>query len=420
MKKLFIFIFILIISVIAHETAALKNYKVAVGVIVLIATVGTAYQMTLAPIFWLFSKLKNKQDAKKSEKMDKEELGYDNTQEEHAHDSEENKHIKTNKTKNCTESILDHKEPLDGDLYKIAIARIPNNQDLSDPICANGGVVDGGRIDLGIIHTVSLDIPWYIGYSEGKILAEGEDLETVAHDALVQTGSKINLSAEEISELEKIVSIQDDADYYLDEESWEYSLGECGEINAGPECLGGVIINVTPYYSTNVTLVGDYGESDDEPCDSHEFCGILKTNASHSSESLDETSELCDDEAREPIDLYKEDWLGEDLEVWLDSVEDTGLWKLKAGESMIHGKSKISIKCLDVDLIPHHDDDTMKIKKSTYQFSKEKLDSFTMTYHNVIDSEGNVEEKVVYYSDDDGNNLPLHNFHWSKWEKSFK
>lgn len=180
MKKLFIFIFILIISVIAHETAALKNYKVALGVIVLIATVGTAYQMTLAPIFWFFGKLKNKQDSKKSENIDKKELVYDNAQEKNFNDSKENKHMETNKTKNCAESTLDHNEPLDGDLDKITTARIPDNQALSDPICANDGVVEGGPSI--IINRVKQELEC----SGGKTIFISEDVSKKIRENLMQ------------------------------------------------------------------------------------------------------------------------------------------------------------------------------------------------------------------------------------------
>jgi len=168
-------------------------------------------------------------------------------------------------------------ETIDGNLYKITIMRIPADQNFDDPLSAVNGYVEAPDFAVGIIHTEKDDESWFIAFSEGNLVAEGDDLEDVANNALVLAKKKLELTNKEVSELLQIFSIQDDADYALDEVLWKYTLGNCGEVTLDENFVGGIIVNVTPYYSATISLDGKWGEaSDDDDCEeNHEFCGAL-------------------------------------------------------------------------------------------------------------------------------------------------
>ena len=76
-----------------------------------------------------------------------------------------------------------------------------------------------------------------------------------------------------------MLNIQDDADYQLDEDFWTYSLGEGGELLLNEKFVGGIVVNVDPYYSCIIKLEGAYPEVDfNAVSDEHEFCGVLVIN----------------------------------------------------------------------------------------------------------------------------------------------
>ena len=120
--------------------------------------------------------------------------------------------------------------------------------------------------------------------------------------------------------------------------------------------------------------------------------------------------------------LYEQDWLGEELENWLDNVEDSNLWDLKAGDSSTHGKKKVSIKCVEDNTHPHPDEpENPEVKRRIvkYALSLKGAEDILIEYELDLDDEDSVFEKAAFYSDDDGNDTPLQNFTWDKWSKAF-
>jgi hypothetical protein len=125
-------------------------------------------------------------------------------------------------------------------------------------------------------------------------------------------------------------------------------------------------------------------------------------------------------------DLYKQDWLGESLEVWLDKIEDTGLWSLQTGEEKVFGKRKVLIKCTSNEVLDHPSATGMKLNRLKYVLKLKNAEDIELCYENTIDpvdlepgSIGGPEEKCCYFNDADNNKFPSHNFTWSKWERAF-
>jgi len=176
---------------------------------------------------------------------------------------------------------MDNGETIEnGNLYKISVMRIPENQDFDDPLSANNGHVEGDVFIVGMIHTQAEDgDSYYIAYSNEKILSESYDLYDLSKQVIKALGKQFELNENEIRDLTQILSIQDDADYDLDPDSWVTSLGDGGEVWCDEDFVNGLIVNVTPYYSTEIGLSGTAGEADDDACvEGHEFCGARKTN----------------------------------------------------------------------------------------------------------------------------------------------
>mgnify|MGYP001372314590 CR=1 FL=1 len=81
--------------------------------------------------------------------------------------------------------------------------------------------------------------------------------------------------------LYQIISIQDDADYDLDEQ-WEYSLGQ-DEISCPAGATGKLIISVTPYYSADVASPSDVAarppkvnNANESICEEHMLVAIFQ------------------------------------------------------------------------------------------------------------------------------------------------
>jgi hypothetical protein len=170
-----------------------------------------------------------------------------------------------------------------GNLFKISILRIPQDQDFADPLSAVNGYVSGAPFCVGMTHTSKDDLSYYVAVSSGKVIAEGDSLEDVGCTVLETAKAKLQLTDPEVEELQNILFIQDDAEYDLDEDKWRFSLGNGGEVSLNEEFIGGIIVNVTPYYETEVTVAGNWGEADDDACcEEHEFCGALRAEESES------------------------------------------------------------------------------------------------------------------------------------------
>jgi hypothetical protein len=165
----------------------------------------------------------------------------------------------------------------EGNLFKITMMRIPKGQGFEEPLSAVNGNVEGSEFCFGMIHTRKDGCNWFIAASEGAVIAEGDDIEPVAQQALDLAKGRLALSDGELSELLPILCIDEDADYDLDEVRWQYSVGNCGEVRLGPSFAGGVIINVTPYYKATISLEGKWGEAtgDADCAEGHEFCGAF-------------------------------------------------------------------------------------------------------------------------------------------------
>lgn len=124
-------------------------------------------------------------------------------------------------------------------------------------------------------------------------------------------------------------------------------------------------------------------------------------------------------------DLYKEEWLGVEFEAWLDSVRDTGLWDLKEGETLTHGKKKVLIKCVEDSSSPHPDEpenSDIRLRTVKYAMTLKGAEDITFEYelcYQRYDGEEEITEHAAFFSDDDGHDNPTHNFTFNKWEKAF-
>ena len=104
--------------------------------------------------------------------------------------------------------------------------------------------------------------------------AIGEKLIPLIKAALGQ------LSEVSEADLYQIISIQDDADYDLDEQ-WEFSLGQ-DEISCPAGVSGKLIVSVTPYYSAEVASPSDVAirppklnNAEESICEEHMLVAIF-------------------------------------------------------------------------------------------------------------------------------------------------
>lgn len=161
---------------------------------------------------------------------------------------------------------------MNGDLFKIIVKRIPNefNFDSESPkISADhdcgAGDIEGPQVSIGMIHTEKDDESWYVAYSEGNIIAEGDDLEDVATQTIETFKDKLQLTSAEIHDLFDVFIVSECPDFdELDDESWQYSLGDFGEVDLGDDpdgFAGGLIVAIFPFYSTEIVLEGTTGDA---------------------------------------------------------------------------------------------------------------------------------------------------------------
>lgn len=116
-------------------------------------------------------------------------------------------------------------------------------------------------------------------------------------------------------------------------------------------------------------------------------------------------------------DLYQQEWLGDELENWLDAIEDIGVFDLEFGENKTAGKrTKLNVECMSRKEEPL--ENSLKKRFINLKFTANGLDSFELHYQLIVNSSDNTnEEKKVFYSDVDGNDIPSNNFHYAKWCK---
>lgn len=163
-----------------------------------------------------------------------------------------------------------------GHLFAFTMLRIPENQTFDIPLSAVTQSVEGDPFHVGIIHTTNENGGFYIATSHGNILAEGDGLDDVVARVLEEAKVKLSLSAAEVEQLQGVLVVQDDAEYYIDEKKWEFKLG-WDEVMLSADFKRGLIVNVSPYYNTEIKIEGPYGDADDDALeDDDEFCGALR------------------------------------------------------------------------------------------------------------------------------------------------
>ncbi|MGE3550960.1 MAG: hypothetical protein AB7I29_13805 [Geobacter sp.] len=181
--------------------------------------------------------------------------------------------------------------PMYGDLFKIIVKRIPDELNLefdsfkisADHDCGYGEI-DGPQVSVGLIHTEKDDSSWFIVYSEGSIIAEGDDREDVAIQAIEVLKDKLQLTCDEIHDLFDVFNVEECPDFdELDEELWQYSLGEFSEVDLGDDpgsFSGGLIVAIFPFYSTEIDLFGATGDAcaDDALAECDIFGGARRPN----------------------------------------------------------------------------------------------------------------------------------------------
>ena len=162
-----------------------------------------------------------------------------------------------------------------GNLYCIAVQRIPAGCDYDDYLAANNGSIDGPVFSVAVAHVTKDDEPYYVAFCQSKII-ESDDLDQIGDLVMQHLKEFSQLTKTEEQDLQQIFCIQEDADYDLDREKWLYYIGNSGEISGGDDSFdGGLIVNVMPVYNTPITEQGSY-DSDVQPADEHEFCGLRR------------------------------------------------------------------------------------------------------------------------------------------------
>ncbi len=116
-------------------------------------------------------------------------------------------------------------------------------------------------------------------------------------------------------------------------------------------------------------------------------------------------------------DLYKQEWLGEYLEIWLDAVEDLGVFEMNYGDKKSVGKkTKLEIECMHRTTAFLEGE--IAQRSIVVRFTSPGLDSFELHYKLAVNINFNtVEEKAAFYIDIDGHDIPSQNFHNAKWCK---
>ena len=171
------------------------------------------------------------------------------------------------------------------DLYFYTFAKVPSAIDdgewisasslpVEEPVFAFTKVVDGPD---------NIRIYENGGGSESLVFEGGlDDLDSGIVETLFPLIKAAigDLPEEGESGLCQIISIQDDADYDLDEQ-WEYSLGQ-DEIACPAGASGQLIVSVTPYYSAEVASPSDVAarppkltNADESICEGHMLVAVF-------------------------------------------------------------------------------------------------------------------------------------------------
>jgi hypothetical protein len=163
-----------------------------------------------------------------------------------------------------------------GNLFVINILRIPENQNFNIPLSAVTQSVEGDPFCVGIIHTTNERGTYYIAMSGEGIIADGNDLDDVAERVLQKAQVELSLSAAEMEQLLFVLTVQDDAEYCINKKRWKFKLGS-DEVALSDIFKGALIVNVTPFYNTEIKAIAPCGEADDDALeDDDEFCGALR------------------------------------------------------------------------------------------------------------------------------------------------
>lgn len=116
-------------------------------------------------------------------------------------------------------------------------------------------------------------------------------------------------------------------------------------------------------------------------------------------------------------DLYKQEWLGEVLEIWLDAVEDLGVLKMNYADLKSVGKrTKLEIQCMHRSTV--FLEGQIAQRSIVVRFTSPGLSSFELHYKLVVDiNDDTVHDKAVYYIDVFERDIPCYNLHYGKWCK---
>lgn len=117
------------------------------------------------------------------------------------------------------------------------------------------------------------------------------------------------------------------------------------------------------------------------------------------------------------MDLYKQEWMGEVLEIWLDAVEDLGVFAMNIADLKSVGKrTKLEIQCMHRSTV--FLEGQIAQRSIVVRFTSPGLMSFELHYKLVVDiNDDSVHDKAVYYNDVLGRNIPSGNLHYGKWCK---
>jgi len=116
-------------------------------------------------------------------------------------------------------------------------------------------------------------------------------------------------------------------------------------------------------------------------------------------------------------ELYEQELLEQDIENWLDAIEDIGVFEMRHAEKKTFGKrTKLEAEC--IFWAQENLEGEIAQRSLVVRFTSSGLDSFELHYKLVVNTtENTIEQKTAFYSDVDGNDSPLVNFHYVKWCK---
>jgi hypothetical protein len=166
-----------------------------------------------------------------------------------------------------------------GDLYIIAIQRIPVGQNYEDPVGASNGSIDAPRFLVGVIHTVKDGDSYYYALRDGQIIAQDHLLDSLASQVLLILKKEVPVNQDEEDDLRTILCVDDETEWNFDEDVWMYRIGWAGEIpDADDSFDNGIAASVMPIYNTTIEVIG-CGDYADDPADSDEFGGLRRPSS---------------------------------------------------------------------------------------------------------------------------------------------